>query len=138
MFIEGTFPERFIEAAVSAAKAETGAQAFFVGRVRPDRKGDVTVTYIEFTAQKEIAGITVIEIINESKEKFGIQSAEVWHSLGKVSTGKACFFVVVNGAHRKECFLALEYIVNEVKGRCPIFGKEIMSNGTQVWKENQK
>ena len=138
MFIEGQLTEPFIEAVVSSVQAETGAQAVFIGRVRPDRKSDVTVRYIEFTAQKEIAVATATDIIRESREKFGIQQAEIWHSTGKIDAGKACFLVVVNGIHRKECFSALEYIVDQVKERCPIFGKEIMSDGSIVWKENRK
>ncbi len=138
MFIEGSIPRNFIEAATTASSAETGVQVLFVGRVRSDKKSDSTVTCIEFTAQKELAEKTAQKILNESKKKFGILDAEIWHSLGKVYSGKACFLVIVNGIHRKESFTALEYIVNEIKEQCPIFGKEILSNGTHSWKENRK
>ena len=138
MFIEGQLTEPFIEAVVSSAQTETGAQTIFIGRVRPDRKGNTTVKCIEFTAQREIAVAAATDIIRESCEKFGIQHAEIWHSTGKIDAGKPCFLVVVNGIHRKESFLALEYIVDQVKEHCPVFGKEIMNDGSIIWKENQK
>lgn len=137
MFTEGALSELFIDAVVSSVQADTGAQAVFIGRVRPDKKDNVTVSYIEFTAQKEIAIATATDIILESREKFGIHHAEVWHSIGKINAGEACFLVAVNGIHRKECFKALEYIVDQFKERCPVFGKEIMSDRSALWKENR-
>jgi len=38
--------------------------------------------------------------------------------------------------HRKESFEAIQYIVNEIKKRCPIFGEEVLASGDKKWKEN--
>lgn len=138
MFIEGQIPNKFLEAAITTSPFGTGAQTHFVGRVRADKKENSKVEFIEFTAQRELALQVSQEIINESKDKFGIHNIEIWHSLGKIAAGKSCFLVTVCGAHRKESFKALEYIVNEVKKRCPIFGKEILKDGSILWKENIK
>lgn len=138
MFNEGPIPEEVIMEIIKASQTGIGAQTFFIGRVRPDKKCNSTVESIEFTAQKEIAENTAKDIISKSKEKYGILGAEIRHSLGKVNAGNCCFLVTVYGKHRKESFQALEFIVNEVKSRCPIFGKENLNNGSIKWKENCK
>ncbi len=138
MFIHGKLQEHLIENAILTEQKNTGAQTLFIGRIRPEQKGNARVEYIEFTAQEELAEITAREIITECKEKYGVHSIKVWHSLGKVSSNDACFLVTVQGTHRKECFRALEYVVDEFKNRCPIFGREVMNDGSYTWKENRK
>ena len=137
MFIEGAIPHKFLEAAARVYHSGTGAHAIFIGRVRPDKKEENEVDHIEFTAQQELASLTADEIIHEAKQEFSILEAEIWHSLGNVPVGKACFLVVVSGKHRKESFAALEYIVDEVKTRCAIFGREVFNDGTKAWKKNK-
>ncbi|MBN1599514.1 MAG: molybdenum cofactor biosynthesis protein MoaE [Bacteroidales bacterium] len=113
-----------------------GAEVTFTGKVRPDIKADSKVTAIEFEVHYKLVIKEIENIIAECKKKFGIINAGVWHSTGKVSAGETCFFVKVESQHRKESFKGLQYIVDEVKKRCPIFGKEILKNGEYVWKEN--
>ena len=136
MFINGPIPNNLLIA--STERDAEGAIAIFIGKVRADRIDNDIVESIEFTSQPQIAISTVNEIIEESKKRFGILNAEIWHSLGIVNTGEACFLVKVMGKHRSESFAALPYIVDQVKSRCPIFGKEILAGGGYKWKENKK
>lgn len=135
MFIDGHIPISLIEKAFRASEENAGASTCFIGKVRADKKNGIKVQSIEFTAQKEIALRIASEIIEFSKEKMGIINAEIWHSLGLIYTGEPCFLVIVTGKHRKESFEALQYIVDEVKKLCPIFGKEFFNDGTYQWKK---
>lgn len=137
MFIEGPISDSILGAATAVAMEGCGAQTVFVGRIRPDRMENQQVQCIEFTSQTAIAEQVTREIIEEGKQKFGIISAEVWHSLGKVYVGQPCFLVVVHGHHRNEAYQGLEYIVNEFKHRSPVFGKELLEDGTHSWKKNR-
>ena len=134
MFINGPIPFAQIERAYKNSEENEGANTFFVGKVRADIAADSVVRSIEFTAQKEIAERVANEIIEFSKKQFGILNAEIWHSMGLIHVGEPCFLVVVTAQHRDESFRALEYIVNEVKKQCPIFGKEIFNDGNYQWK----
>lgn len=136
MFLTGAIPQQLIDALQTATDENTGAVASFLGRVRADRSDLEQVTAIRFEAHEDIATQIVREIVQEAIGQFGIQNAIVRHSLGRVNTGEICFAVVVQGAHRKSCFAALPYIVDSVKSRCPIFGKEIFSEGSERWKTN--
>ena len=54
-----------------------------------------------------------------------------------VKKGELCFFVFVSGPHRKSVFKALPQIVDEIKDKLPIFGKEIFKDASHKWKINQ-
>ena len=60
----------------------------------------------------------------------------IYHSIGKVKAGEICFFVFVSSSQRSPVFQSLEKIVNEIKDRLPIFGKEIFDDKTYQWKVN--
>lgn len=135
MFIKGAIPFAEIERAYKQSEEDGGANAFFVGKVRADIAANAVVRSIEFTAQKEIADRVADEIIEFSKKQFGILNAEIWHSMGLVHVGEPCFLVMVVAKHREESFKALQYIVDEVKKQCPIFGKEIFNDGNYQWKK---
>jgi molybdopterin synthase catalytic subunit len=137
MFVNGAIPDNILYDTASTESDIAGAIAVFIGKVRGDSIGGKKVESIEFTSQQQISESVAIEIIEESKQQYGIHHAEIWHSLGNVKKEEACFFVKVVSKHRKESFAALPYIVDEVKNRCPIFGKEILSDGDHKWKENK-
>ncbi len=137
MFVSGPIPAVILNAVASTESDKTGAVTAFIGRVRGDTIDGKKVQEIEFTCHQSIAEKTVEDIIEESKKRFGILHAEIWHSIGTVKKGEPCFLVRVLGTHRRESFAALPYIVDEVKSRCPVFGKEIFPDGQYKWKENK-
>jgi len=53
-----------------------------------------------------------------------------------IKTGEICFFVFVSAKRRKEVYTATEWIVNQVKDRTPIYGKEIFEDQSHQWKVN--
>ena len=61
----------------------------------------------------------------------------IYHSLGLVKTGEISLFVFVSTSHRKDAIEAIEYLVNEIKEKVPIFGKELFTDDTHQWKENR-
>lgn len=138
MLVNGAIPDELLNENAGTGNELAGALAVFIGKVRGDIINGKKVENIEFTAQESIAESISVIIIKESKNQFEILDAEVFHSIGTVNLGEACFLVKVWGRHRKESFAALQYIVDEVKNRCPIFGKEVFSGGYYKWKENKK
>ncbi len=138
MFLNGPIPGALIEKELDTSEAQAGATAIFIGKVRADKVKSSVVRAIEFTAQQNIANKTAVEIIEGCKKEKGVLNAEIWHSLGNVLSGQPCFLVIVNSKHRKESFEALQWIVDEVKKQCPIFGKEIFEDGRYQWKKNKE
>ena len=138
IFIEGGIPPSFIAESIAKHQSKTtiGAHDIFMGQVRSDSVNGKKVVAIEFTAQEEMANTLCHEIKEAAFEKFDIHCLHIHHSIGTVKTGELCIFVFVSAAHRKTVFEALPYVVNEIKAKVPIFGKEIFDDASHQWKTN--
>lgn len=138
IFIEGGIPPSFIAESIAKHQSKTtiGAHDIFMGQVRSDSVNGKKVVAIEFTAQEEMANTLCHEIKEATFEKFDIHCLHIHHSIGTVKTGELCIFVFVSAAHRKTVFEALPHVVNEIKAKVPIFGKEIFDDASHQWKTN--
>ena len=119
------------------SKTTIGAHSIFLGQVRADVINGNEVEAIEYTAQSEMANIICHEIKEAAFAQYELSCMHIYHSLGTVKTGELCFFVFVSGPHRKSVFEALPQIVDEIKDKLPIFGKEIFKDAAHQWKINQ-
>ncbi|MDA9572313.1 molybdenum cofactor biosynthesis protein MoaE, partial [Flavobacteriaceae bacterium] len=77
------------------------------------------------------------EIREAAFSKYDLSCMHIYHSLGVVKTGEICFFVFVSSPHRGPVFDSLSEIVNEIKDKLPIFGKELFEDQSHQWKINQ-
>ena len=138
VFIEGPIEPQFIADSIAkhSRKKQIGGHNIFLGQVRNDVIEGKMVEAIEYTAYKEMADKEVLQIREDVFDQFDLTCLHIYHSLGRVKTGEISFFVFVSSTHREECYAASRYIVEEVKSRVPIFGKEILRDGTHKWKEN--
>jgi molybdopterin synthase catalytic subunit len=119
------------------SKTNIGGHYIFMGQVRADEINNETVSAIEFTAQEDIANQIIHDIREEAFAKFDLSCMHIYHSIGTISVGEICFFVFVSSAHREQPYEAVKYLVDNIKRRAPIFGKEIFENGTHSWKVNR-
>ena len=92
---------------------------------------------IEFTCYEEMADNVLYEIREAAFAKFDLACMHIYHSLGQVKAGDICFFVFVSSRHRADCDNAVMEIVEAVKEKVPIFGKELLDSKEAVWKENR-
>lgn len=138
VFIEGPISSAFIGDAIAKHQSKTsiGAHNIFLGQVRADEMEGKAVAAIEYTCYEELANEKLHEIREEAFQKFDLICMHIYHSLGTIKTGEVCFFVFVSAKRRKEVYSATEWIVNEVKDRTPIFGKEIFEDQSHQWKVN--
>lgn len=77
------------------------------------------------------------EIREEAFSKFDLTCMHIYHSLGVVEVGEICLFVFVSSGHRKPAQEAIEWLVEEIKTRVPVFGKELFEDASHVWKVNK-
>jgi molybdopterin synthase catalytic subunit len=138
-FKEGAISSSFIGDSIAKHQAKTsiGAHQIFLGQVRKDEINKLEVQAIEYSAHVEMANIVFNEIRENAFEKFDLVCMHIYHSKGVVKAGEICLFVFVSSKHRKMAQKAVEYIVEEIKEKVPVFGKEILENETHVWKVNQ-
>ena len=138
VFIEGPISSAFIGDSIAKHQSKTsiGAHNIFLGQVRADEMEGKAVAAIEYTCYEELANEKLHEIREEAFQQFDLICMHIYHSLGTIKTGEVCFFVFVSAKRRKEVYSATEWIVNQVKDRTPIFGKEIFEDQSYQWKVN--
>lgn len=139
VFKQGPIAPQFIADSIGhhASKTNIGAHDIFLGQVRADAIEGKEVSGIEYTAYEEMAEKAFYDIREAAFAKFDIVCMHIYHSLGLVKAGEICLFVFVSTGHRKEAFEAIEYLVEEIKEKVPIFGKELFTDDTHQWKVNR-
>jgi molybdopterin synthase catalytic subunit len=114
------------------AHAVNGATSVFLGTVRSDNDGK-DVTGIEYSAYEEMAESEMATILEEARNAFAIEHAVIEHRLGSLAVGDISIAVAVATPHRAASMGAVQFIVEEVKSRAPIWKLEHYVDGTREW-----
>jgi len=137
-FIQGQITAEFIGNSIAKHQSKTtiGAHNIFLGQVRADVIDGKTVAAIDYSAYEEMAEQSFYKIREAAFAKYELTCLHIYHSLGLVKTGEICLFVFVSAPRRKVVYKALEYLVEEIKDKVSIFGKEIFEDESYTWKQN--
>ncbi len=138
VFIKGAISPEFIAQSIAEhqLKTQIGAHDIFLGQVRSDIIDGKEVQAIEYSAYEEMANRQFFEIKEEAFKKFDLICLHIYHSIGQVKTGEICLFVMASSAHRKTVFEALQFVVEQIKQKVPVFGKELFEGDSYQWKVN--
>ena len=138
VFVVGPISGAFIGDSITKhqSKTDIGAHDIFLGQVRADEIDGKKVVAIDYSAYTEMADKAFHEIREAAFAKYTLSCMHIYHSLGIVKTGEICLFVFVSSKHRKMAFDACREIVEEIKAKVPIFGKEIFEDESHQWKTN--
>lgn len=139
VFVDGAISPQFIADSIAkhTTKKNIGAHDIFLGQVRDDIKDDKRVVAIDYSAYEEMAEDAFHEIREAAFAKHELVCMHIYHSKGVVKAGEICLFVFVSSKHRKAAFDACQEIVEEIKKKVPIWGREIFEDETIAWKENK-
>jgi molybdopterin synthase catalytic subunit len=138
VFVDGPISPAFIADSIAkhSSKKDIGAHSIFLGQIRQDEKDGRQVTAIDYTAHSEMAEEQFHAIREAMFEKYALTCMHIYHSLGTVASGEISLFVFTSSAHRKDAIDACTEIVERIKQEVPVWGKEILEDGSHVWKEN--
>jgi molybdopterin synthase catalytic subunit len=139
VLVDGPITAAFIGDSIAKhqSKTDIGAHDIFLGQVRADVIEGKQVVAIEYSAYNEMADKAFHEIREAAFARYDLSCMHIYHSLGRVNVGEICLFVFTSSKHRQMAFDATRYIVEEIKAKVPIFGKELCSDDSHVWKENR-
>jgi len=139
VFINGAISPEKIATSIAhhQVKTQIGAHDIFLGQVRADEIDGKTVSAIEYSAYEEMANQEFHNIRESAFDKYNLTCMHIYHSKGIVKAGEICLFVFTSSAHRKDAIEACNFLVEEIKAKVPVFGKEVFEDGTHVWKENK-
>lgn len=137
-FIEGPISSTFIGDSIAKHQSKTtiGAHQIFLGQVRADEMEGKKVIAIDYSAYETMAENSFYEIREAAFAQYELTCLHIYHSLGVVKAGEICLFVFVSAPRRKVTYEALEFLVEAIKEKAPIFGKEIFEDETHTWKKN--
>jgi molybdopterin synthase catalytic subunit len=139
VLIEGPILPQFIAESIAkhSSKTDIGAHSIFLGQVRKDLHGGKSVVAINYSAYADMAENEFHKIREKAFVQYDLSCMHLYHSLGEVKTGEISLFVFVSSKHRTAAFDACREIVEEIKVKVPIWGREMLEDGTFVWKENK-
>jgi molybdopterin synthase catalytic subunit len=137
-FVQGPIAAEFIGNSIAKHQTKTsiGAHNIFLGQVRADEINGKLVAAIEYSAYEEMAEESFHEIREAAFEKYNLTCLHIYHSLGLVKAGEICLFVFVSAPRRKVVYDALNYLVEEIKEKVAVFGKELFEDESYTWKKN--
>lgn len=98
-----------------------GCIVSFLGVVRDDgaTKG------MEITVDEQTAEIELMKLKRETLEKFDVEDVEIVHRKGSLDVGDSIVAILVGAAHRKDAFLACEYLIDVLRVSGAIRMKEL-------------
>lgn len=114
-----------------------GAVATFVGITRDNFQGK-RVQKLSYEGYVPMAERELCKLCEETRVKFStIQRIACVHILGDCAVGQPSVILAVSSPHRKDALHGVEYLIDELKARIPIWKLEVYEGDEgSVWKEN--
>lgn len=138
VFTDGPITSEMIAKSIAhhSTKHDIGAHSIFLGQVRADEIEGRKVRAIDYTCYREMADEVFHAIREEAFAKYDLTCMHIHHSLGEVATGEISLFVFTSSRHRRVAIEACTFVVEEIKAKAPVWGKEIFEDETYQWKTN--
>lgn len=106
-----------------------GAVVSFIGRARNSSRGK-SVIYLEYEAYSEMARKQIQKLLDDAAARWALGSCILVHRIGRVNVGEASIIIAASSPHRHEAFQAVQFIIDTVKERIPIWKKEFYPDGS--------
>lgn len=113
-----------------------GGTVLFVGTVR-ERSEAGHVDRIHYEAYEPMAEKVLERIEKEVSEKWPESKVRLVHRVGELDVGEVSVVVAVSAPHRAEAFDACRLAIERIKREVPIWKKERLVGGEEVWVEGQ-
>ena len=97
-----------------------GAVVIFHGVVRGEEAGE-SITALDYEANEEMARHQFGLIFAAIDKRWPVESMRLIHRVGIVSVNELSLWVEVIAPHRAEAFAACQFLIDEMKGKVPIW-----------------
>jgi molybdopterin synthase catalytic subunit len=114
-----------------------GGTAMFLGSVRRG-EDDGPVDAIDYSAYQDMVETEFAKIVEEAAAQWPGVRVVGAHRIGLVPAGEPSIAVVAAAPHRAEAFAACRHTIEEAKKRLPVWKKEIFTDGTEAWRNNDQ
>jgi MoaE-MoaD fusion protein len=107
-----------------------GAIVTFQGTVRRQSRGRQVIA-LEYEAYAGMAEKVMGEIAEGAKERHDLCEVAIAHRTGRCEVGDVSVVIAVSAAHRHPALTACREIIDELKGRVPLWKKELYEGGEE-------
>ena len=114
----------------TVSNSTAGAVNVFIGTVR-DNANTKRVLRLEYEAYEIMAIAEIKKIGDEASKQWPVVGWAVSHRVGIVKPGEVAVVVAISSPHRKESFVACQFIIDELKAKVPIWKKEVLEGGEE-------
>ena len=119
----------------SVADPGAGAVVLFLGTVRDNSEAG-RVERIEYQAYEPMAERRLAEAEREVRRRWpATTGVRIRHRVGRLAVGEVSVAVAVSAPHRAEAFEACRHAVETIKHDVPIWKREKLGDGSEVWVE---
>ena len=108
-----------------------GAIIHFTGAVRPTSKKGRDVETLDYEAYEPMAKKKLEQCLSEACAAYEVLDAAIIHRLGHLTLGEVAVSIAVASKHRKDGFLATQFIIDRLKAIVPIWKKETGPDGAE-------
>jgi molybdopterin synthase catalytic subunit len=120
----------------AAADPSCGAVASFVGITR-NTLHSKTVVSLSYEAYNSMACKELRRLCHDTRQKWPhVQRIVAIHKVGICPVGHASVLLFCASPHRGDSLQAVQYLIDELKARVPIWKLETYADSTELWKEN--
>ena len=122
---------------IKKSKKNIGGLASFLGQVRNSEEENQELLCLELEHYPDMTDKEILTICQNAKGKWQLHNIRVIHRVGKLLPGENIVLVIVASSHRKEAIKAVEYIMDYLKSRVPIWKKEHYNHNSS-WVQSRK
>ena len=122
---------------LTSAATNCGAVSIFTGITRDNFDGK-KVSQLSYEGYIPMAMKELANLCHDAQAKYHtVVKIVAVHIMGDCPVGQASVIVGSSSPHRREAIQCTEYLIDELKGRVPIWKREIYEGDDRsVWKEN--
>lgn len=123
-------------AAFEEAAGDVGAIASFVGKVRGNAQG-AKVDALILEHYPELTEASIHDIVGEAEARWQLSKVLVVHRVGRILPTETIVLVCAASCHRRDAFLAVDFIMDYLKTKALFWKKEQREN-ENIWIEPRK
>jgi molybdopterin synthase catalytic subunit len=112
---------------------DAGAILSFTGNVRDDKNDGKTCALI-LQAYEPVTSQGIAEAIKTAQTRWKVTDITVRHRIGRMTPGETIVFVAAAAKHRRDAFLATDYLMDYLKTEAFFWKKEVFEN-SEKWIE---
>ena len=121
----------------SVGDPRAGAIVLFLGTVR-NTSDRGTVKRMIYEADAPRAETRLAALKREISKRWPVSNVKIVHRVGRLRPKDVSVAIAVSSPHREEAFEACRFAIEHIKKDIPIWKKEKLSNGTEVWVEGRR